>query len=120
MGDRERVTDTELRARVERLCEQVPTADESTRPALNAELAALFQNYSDAANQFYDGKPDAVKALWSHRDDVTLSGGLGGAIEKGWPGVERRLDWVGTQFSKGSNRLERVVGGQSEQDRRVP
>lgn len=56
-----------------------------------------------------NGKPEAYKALWSHADDVTLSGGLGGAIEKGWPAVGKRLDWVGTQFANGTTRIERIV-----------
>ena len=64
----------------------------------------------DAAQiQLQNGSPAAYKALWSHADTVTLSGGLGGAIEKGWAAVGKRLDWVGTQFSNGTNTIERVV-----------
>lgn len=51
--------------------------------------------------------------MWSRRDDVTLSGGFGGTIEKGWDAVGRRLDWVGTQFSNGSNTIERLVAQES-------
>src|SRR5687768_16886854 len=58
----------------------------------------------DAAQlELQNGKPAAFKALWSRADDVTLSGGFGGTIEKGWEQVGRRLDWAGAQFSKGSN-----------------
>jgi len=55
------------------------------------------------------GRPAAFKALWSNRDDVTLTGGLGGAIEKGWDNVSRRLDWVSSQYVDGSREHEEVV-----------
>ena len=55
------------------------------------------------------GRPGAFKALWSNRDDVTLTGGLGGAIEKGWANVSRRLDWVSSQYADGSREHEVVV-----------
>jgi hypothetical protein len=68
----------------------------------------------DAAQvELQRGRPAAFKALWSRADDVTLSGGFGGTIEKGWGQVGRRLDWVGTQFSKGSNTIERLVANES-------
>lgn len=70
-------------------------------------LAALAQ--IDAAQlELQNGKPAAFKALWSHADDITLSGGFGGTIEKGWEQISRRLDWVGAQFSNGTNTIERV------------
>ena len=68
----------------------------------------------DAAQlELQNGKPAAFKALWSRADDVTLSGGFGGTIEKGWEQVGRRLDWAGAQFSKGSNSIERLVANES-------
>jgi ketosteroid isomerase-like protein len=77
---------------------------------LNAEFAAFLSKADAAQRELQNGDPAAYKALWSHADDVTLSGGFGGAIEKGWPAVGKRLDWVATQFSNGSNRIERVAG----------
>ncbi|HSB29464.1 MAG TPA: nuclear transport factor 2 family protein [Pyrinomonadaceae bacterium] len=69
----------------------------------------------DAAQlELQNGRPAAYKSLWSHADDITLSGGFGGTIEKGWEKVSRRLDWVGTQFSKGSNTIERLVANESD------
>jgi ketosteroid isomerase-like protein len=68
----------------------------------------------DAAQlELQNGKPDAFKALWSRADDVTLSGGFGGTIEKGWEQVSRRLEWAGSQFSDGSNTIERLVAYES-------
>jgi ketosteroid isomerase-like protein len=81
-----------------------PTAPEAERKDFTAALAAI-----DAAQlELQNGHPAAFKALWSHADDITLSGGFGGTIEKGWEQISRRLDWVGAQFSKGTNTIERV------------
>ena len=73
------------------------------------EFKAFLDKADAAQRELQNGQPAAYKALWSHGDDVTLSGGFGGNIEKGWAAVSRRLDWVGTQFSNGTNRVERVV-----------
>jgi ketosteroid isomerase-like protein len=68
----------------------------------------------DAAQlELQNGRPAAFKALWSHADDITLSGGFGGTIEKGWEQISRRLDWVGTQFSRGSHYIEQLVANES-------
>ena len=83
------------------------TAKADDSPADKDFLAALVA--IDAAQlELQNGKPAAFKALWSHADDITLSGGFGGTIEKGWDQISRRLDWVGTQFSNGTNTIERV------------
>jgi ketosteroid isomerase-like protein len=74
---------------------------------------AMLASVDAAQVELQNGKPDAFKALWSRRDDITLSGGFGGTIEKGWDAIGRRLDWVGTQFSKGSNTIERLAAQES-------
>lgn len=73
-----------------------------------ADLEAMLARYADAAKQFYDGKPDAVKALWSHADDVTLSGAAGGETARGWNNVSTRLSWASSQFSRGSKEIELI------------
>jgi ketosteroid isomerase-like protein len=86
-------------------------------PALSssapADLTAFLATLDAAQLELQNGRPANFKALWSHRDDVTLSGGFGGPIEKGWDAVSRRLDWVGTQFSNGTNRIERIVSNEA-------
>ena len=73
-----------------------------------------FLDRADAAQRaLQNGEADAYKALWHHGEDVTLSGGFGGTIERGWPAISSRLDWVASQFSKGSNTIERVASGWS-------
>lgn len=81
------------------------------RPAAEvpADFAAFLARADAAQLQLQNGRADPYKALWSASDDVTLSGGFGGQIEKGWAAVSTRLDWVGTQFSRGTNRIHRVV-----------
>ena len=89
----------------------------SLAPALSrsapAGLTAFLATLDAAQLELQNGRPATFKALWSHRDDVTLSGGFGGPIEKGWDAVSRRLDWVGTQFSNGTNRIERIVSNEA-------
>lgn len=74
----------------------------------------MLTRYDAAQVEFHNGRPDAVKALWSHADDVTLAGGAGGAIEKGWKNVGPRLDWASAQYSKGAQvnkRIQAAVSG---------
>lgn len=56
-------------------------------PEIDADLQATLIKLDAAYEEFKNGRPAASKALWSHADDVTLSGGAGGAIERGWKNV---------------------------------
>ena len=97
----------------------------AARPGLAAEAAAgreaavdksflsALDEVDAAQLELQNGRAEPFKALWSQADDVTLSGGFGGTIEKGWGPVSRRLDWVGTQFKDGTNTHERIVTGSS-------
>jgi ketosteroid isomerase-like protein len=77
--------------------------------ALSQEFQAMLAKVDAAQLELQNGQPAAFKALWSHADDITLSGGFGGTVEKGWESISRRLDWVGTQFAQGTNTRERIV-----------
>jgi hypothetical protein len=77
--------------------------------ATSQEFEAMVARVDAAQRELQNGRPAAFKALWAHADDVTLSGGFGGTVEKGWEAISRRLDWVGAQFSKGTNTIERIV-----------
>src|SRR5688572_23034537 len=76
----------------------------------DSELNALLVTYADAATLFYNGQPSAVMELWSHADDVTLSGAAGGPTARGWKEVSGRLEWVSSQFldTKGSKQVEQI------------
>ena len=81
-----------------------------SKPATTPADFTAFLGRLDAAQlELQNGRPAPFKAVWSRADDVTLSGGFGGKIEKGWDAVSQRLDWVGTQFSNGTNRIDRLV-----------
>jgi len=84
---------------------------QSTAPS--ASFDAVVRDVEAAQVKLVNGQPDAFKALWSQGDDVTLSGGLGGVIAKGWAEVSARLDWVATQFVDGARthrEVSRFVG----------
>jgi ketosteroid isomerase-like protein len=76
-------------------------------------LDEVLHQVETAQIELVRGRPEAFKRLWSRGDDVTLVGGLGGEIARGWEAVGRRLDWVSTQYSEGSRsheEISRVVG----------
>lgn len=85
-------------------------AETSVQPAPDKELQAMLDKYAEAAELFYNGKPEAVKALWSHSDDVTLSGAAGGTTAKGWSNVSSRLDWASSEFkgTTGTRTIEQI------------
>ncbi len=89
----------------------VSVASKSQEPLTGSEAAfdKTLAQVETAQVELVRGRPAAFKALWSNRDDVTLTGGLGGAIEKGWGSVSRRLDWVSSQYADGSREHEEVV-----------
>ena len=68
----------------------------------------------DAAQlQLQNGEAESFKALWSHSQDITLAGGFGGTVEKGWAKIGPRLEWVAKQFSNGTHTQERIVSASS-------
>lgn len=74
-----------------------------------AEFLTFLAKVDAAQLELQNGKAESFKSIWSHSDDITLSGGFGGTIEKGWENVGKRLDWFGKQFSNGTNTIERLV-----------
>lgn len=85
---------------------QVSSAADDSR---DASFTAFLAEVEAAQVHLVNGRPDAFKALWSQGDDVTLSGGLGGAIAKGWKQVSERLDWVATQYVGGTRVHQEVA-----------
>ncbi len=76
---------------------------------VSQEFQALLASVDAAQLELQNGRAAAFKGLWSHADDITLSGGFGGTVEKGWEAISCRLDWVGAQFSEGTHTQERIV-----------
>jgi ketosteroid isomerase-like protein len=77
--------------------------------SVGEEFQAMLAKVDAAQLDLQNGKPEAFKSLWSHADDITLAGGFGGGIEKGWELISHRLDWVGAQYSKGTHAHQRIV-----------
>ena len=69
--------------------------DEASEAGVRRAIARLHA----AMNQVASGDPGAIKALYSHRDDVTGFYGWGG-YEVGWEQVSRRWDWAAAQFKR--------------------
>ncbi len=81
--------------------------------AAGDDLEAMLARVDAAQLELQNGRAAAFKALWSHADDVTLLGGFGGTVERGWEAISRRLDWVGTQFSNGTHTHQRIASNVS-------
>jgi ketosteroid isomerase-like protein len=86
-----------------------PETSAGQEKASGAELESMLTKLDAAQQEFHNGRPAAIKALWSHADDVTLAGGSGGAIEKGWARVGPRLDWAASQYTNGVQTNERIT-----------
>ena len=71
-----------------------------TEPARDEGWRGAVERLAAAMNTLMSGDASAIKALYSHRDDVTAFFGWGG-YEKGWPQVSRRWDWAAAQFKGG-------------------
>jgi ketosteroid isomerase-like protein len=89
------------------------TSDNATRSGRarssgsgDPEFHAYLADLDSAQDDFAHGRPEKFKALWSHTDDVTLAGGLGGVIEVGWDKVAARLDWASKSYQEGDRSNE--------------
>jgi ketosteroid isomerase-like protein len=71
---------------------------------------AFMAKLETAEEEFARGRPADFKMLWSHTNDVTLSGGLGGAIELGWDRVAARLDWASSNYVDGIRSRQEISG----------
>jgi hypothetical protein len=75
--------------------------------AMNIE--EVIQRYHAAADEFSRGDSLPVKAMFSHRDDVSLANPFG-PIVTGWRGVSEALDFASSRFRDGKvNSFEQVV-----------
>ena len=74
----------------------------SLKEKSDKEFEQVVSQMQEANREFSQGKPEALKALWSKGDDVTIFGGFGGIEEKGWKSVEPRLDWASKKMPEGS------------------
>ncbi len=64
------------------------------------ELMGIVKEYHAAADEFSRGDPEPVKAVFSHRDDVTLANPFGPAV-RGWKDVSEALNFASSRFRDG-------------------
>ena len=64
-------------------------------------LPETLQEFRSAVDQFAKGDPGPVKALVSHRDDVTLANPFGPTV-RGWERVSEALDYASSRFRDGT------------------
>ena len=66
---------------------------QTQRAKANAEFLRMLDKVDAAQLELQNGRAAAFKALWSHADEITLSGGFGGGVEQGWakPGQAREV-----------------------------
>ncbi len=84
--------------------------DRTSVKGADSEWNEFMAKLEAAEVEFANGRPEDFKALWSHSDDVTLSGGLGGAIELGWDKVAARIDWVSPKYADGTRSRQEFSG----------
>jgi ketosteroid isomerase-like protein len=63
-------------------------------------LEKLIDQYHQAVDDFSRSNPEPVKALFSHRDDVTLANPFGPAV-RGWKQASDALEFASSRFRDG-------------------
>jgi ketosteroid isomerase-like protein len=74
------------------------TAETAPTVAIPQDLKKTLEEYHRAEIAFQKGDAQPFKDICSHKDDVTIVGGMGG-VEKGWSQVEKRYEWAASRFS---------------------
>src|ERR671938_587092 len=64
------------------------------------DVDELIERYQMGLDEFMKGNPEAVKELFSHRDDVTLANPLGPPAH-GWDEVAETMERAASQVSGG-------------------
>lgn len=64
------------------------------------DLDEVIRRYHTAADEFSRGDPAPVKAIFSHRENVTLANPFGPAL-RGWERVSEALDQASSRFRDG-------------------
>lgn len=78
------------------------------------EFNTMLDKLDIAIEDFVNGKHEIFKALWSHSEDITIAGGFGGPVEKGWMAIEKRLNRVGDAYAKTEFKPERIYSKVSD------
>ncbi len=74
------------------------------------DFQQAIDEIQSATQQFCNGNPDPIKALWSHAGDATIMGGWG-SHEQTWDQVGPRLEWAAARFLEGQSSFEMLAFG---------
>ena len=77
-------------------------------PHRNETFDEAVARANRANQELMQGRPEALKALFSHAPDASVLGGFGG-FELGWDQIGPRLDWVAESFESGHFTYEPIV-----------
>jgi ketosteroid isomerase-like protein len=87
----------------------VAASDDFTSTARHpAAFADVLSQERSAEAAIYRGDPEPFKAVWSHRNDVSLFGAFG-PCKKGWHQVGKTTDWVASRYREGTVTAEYEV-----------
>jgi ketosteroid isomerase-like protein len=75
----------------------------------DGKFTSFLAEYDSAIQEFALGRPAKAKSLWSRCPDVSLVGGFGGVVHKGWDEVSARQDWASSQYAEGAVAIEEVT-----------
>jgi ketosteroid isomerase-like protein len=64
------------------------------------DVDQLIEQYHLAQGELFNGNPEPMKKLWSHREDATLANPYGG-VARGGKQVARARDHTASQFRDG-------------------
>lgn len=62
-----------------------------------------------AIEEFVNGEHEKFTDFWAHNENITIAGGFGGPVEKGWTAIEKRLSRVGNAYKKTEFNTERIL-----------
>lgn len=93
---------------VHRHADRPPTDGAGAQPAAD-ELESVIEHYHRALDEFLNGRPTPLQALFSHREDVSLANPVA-PLAHGWDEVCRTQERASSQF-RGSEptTFERIV-----------
>ncbi len=73
------------------------------------DFSQVLEQYHVAADEFSRGRPEPIKKIFSHRDDVILANPFGPAV-RGWRDVSGALDFASSHFREGKVTEIRTIG----------
>jgi ketosteroid isomerase-like protein len=83
-----------------------PSVEKSSN--YQSDFAETLEELEEATARFVAGDADAFISMWEQSENITLSGGFGGEIEKGWEAISQRLNQVSNLYELGRFEAERV------------